>query len=731
MVDPTMSKLPGEKMFKNYAKIPVLLLMWTAYILLFSFLQAANVPIDNEKQTIVPPETNRLCLTMIVKNEERIIERCLMSVKDIVDCISICDTGSTDNTIEIIEKFMQENKIPGKVHRHAWKNFGHNRTLSAQAAQKTLIGLGFPLLNTYLLLLDADMILRINSDFNKDHLKEDSYMVLQKSFWISYYNCRLVRASMPWECVGVTHEYWSCKVPSRSGNLETLWIDDREDGGCKAEKFERDVKLLTQGLKDEPDNARYMFYLAQSYKCLKNYDEAIRWYKARIEKEGWKEEVWYSKVMIGECYEDMGFWDHALHWYLDAYQCNPNRAETLQKIAKHYRQNSQNDLAYLFAIQGSRIPYPHGEILFVAHPVYDYLFDEEISIAAYYTSFKDEGLAAANRLILKRNVPTNTKEQAYKNLLFYVQNLKKADFQPIEIELPLIREGLQERYNPMNPSIQKTDDGYHLICRTVNYSQTGAVDFKSRDPLDGTIRTKNFLIHYNHDFKIVSQKEIIENLPKNLWKSSVEGLEDCRLFRLKNTNWFTCSTRGTHPKNIGQSLCKLEDASSATSTIKVEKFIPLQGPDENKCEKNWLPFIHDDEIYMVYSYDPFIIYKINQANGSCEPVVQYEPSHDFSHFRGSAAPIEFDDGYLMLVHEVVFNTQRYYLHRFLYLDKNFTIKKLSKPFTFLHKGIEYSCGMTLDHSGKKCIIPIGFEDQQAYLVSIDLETIRSLLEPLP
>ena len=213
----------------------------------------------------------------------------------------------------------------------------------------------------------------------------DMYLLLQKNTSLAYYNTRLVQASMPWECVGVTHEYWACKAPIQEAQLETLWIDDHDDGGSKSDKFERDIKLLTEGLKDEPDNVRYMFYLAQSYKCLRKFDEAIRWYNARIEKGGWKEEIWYSKFMIGEIYEDIEFWDQALHSYLAAYEHNPDRAEPLQKIATSLSyQRTRIALAYLFAKQGSRIPYPKDQLLFISYPVYDYQFDEEISIAAYY-----------------------------------------------------------------------------------------------------------------------------------------------------------------------------------------------------------------------------------------------------------------------------------------------------------------------------------------------------------
>ena len=49
--------------------------------------------------------TASICLTMIVKNESKIIERCFDSVKDYIDTWCICDTGSTDGTQDIIKKY--------------------------------------------------------------------------------------------------------------------------------------------------------------------------------------------------------------------------------------------------------------------------------------------------------------------------------------------------------------------------------------------------------------------------------------------------------------------------------------------------------------------------------------------------------------------------------------------------------------------------------------------------
>jgi glycosyltransferase involved in cell wall biosynthesis len=723
----------------NYAKHFILSLVIAFGILNVPFISLAAGELQASSTQVVTPKAskNKLCLTMIVKNESRIIERCLNSVKGIVDCVSICDTGSTDNTVALIESFLEKNHIPGKVHNDPWKNFGYNRTNSALLAQKTLVDLGFPLERTYLLFLDADMLLEVSPNFNKDALIDDSYLMIQRSCSLSYYNLRLARASLTWDCVGVTHEYWASKGNVKRGQIETLVIDDKEDGGCKADKFERDVRLLTQGLKDEPNNERYMFYLAQSYKCLRQFDDSIKWYKERIAKGGWKEEVFYAKYMIGECYEGKNDWEKALTWYLDAYQTNPKRAETLQKIANHYRNANQNDLAYMFAAQGKKIPYPTEEILFVSHPVYNYQFDEEISIAGFYTPQKNEGYDSLNKLLLSKDVPSHVKGQAQNNLMFYVEKLKNAELKKVDVEAPLLKKGLPDTYKPMNPSIVKTENGYDVNCRFVNYIQKGAKEYKFLDTDDykECCITKNILIHYDKNFKRLSQEEIVEDLPrqrvKGTWLSDThKGFEDLRIFRLNNKTMFTATTFDTNSQNRQISLGRLEDKPSK-GIVKVDKLVPLKGPDPARCEKNWLPFVKDGELLIVYNYNPFSIVKPNFETGELTTVVNYVPKHDFSSFRGSSAPVEFDKGYLAVVHEVIFKDRRYYTHRFIYLDKNFNITRVSKPFTFKDLSVEYACGMTMNHEGNKMIVSVGIEDAEAQLCFIDLSTIRKLLEPLP
>jgi glycosyltransferase involved in cell wall biosynthesis len=94
---------------------------------------------------------------MIVKNESKIIKRLLETVVPLVDTYCICDTGSTDNTVEIIRTFFDKVGITGKIVEEPFRNFEYNRNY----ALKQCYGMDNA---DYILFLDADMVLHINKD---------------------------------------------------------------------------------------------------------------------------------------------------------------------------------------------------------------------------------------------------------------------------------------------------------------------------------------------------------------------------------------------------------------------------------------------------------------------------------------------------------------------------------------------------------------------------------------
>lgn len=475
--------------------------------------------------------------------------------------------------------------------------------------------------------------------------------------------------------------------------------------------------------------------LAETFFKLDHHEEAIKCYQRTIDAGASKEEKWYAEYQTANAYLKLGQWNDALKWYNEAFFTDPGRAEPLEKMTTYYRLNGRPDIAYAFAKQGKEIPYPGNEAFFVEPATYDYRFDEEISLTAYYVSNREEGLEAANRLIFNRKTPKGVKENTQRNIIFYVDKLLNTNFIPLNFQLPMVREDLGLPYKATNPSIIKTDDGYSVICRTIAYTQKGGLLFKPIDPSitdwHANMRTRNFLLKYTKDLTLISQTEIIDSLSEKLrpfTKVRYSGIEDCRIFSIDPIGFTgtVLTTTAETPIKIG--LCFA--ANNPDNTVNVETLIPLKVERQQWVEKNWLPFVLNETLYIVYFYDPFAIYEVDQETGATKKVVKYTPKCDFSQFRGSAGPISFDDGYLIVVHEVISKETNTYLHRFLYLDQDFQIQKISNPFTYRHQGVEFCCGMTIDHSGENLLMGIGIEDAEAFIAITDLSTVRDMLKPI-
>ena len=96
-----------------------------------------------------------ISLCMIVKNESRILARCLSSIADLMDEIIIIDTGSTDNTKEIAREYTD------KVFDFTWTgSFADARNYSFSKATQD-----------YIYCADADEVLDDKNRERFDHLK--------------------------------------------------------------------------------------------------------------------------------------------------------------------------------------------------------------------------------------------------------------------------------------------------------------------------------------------------------------------------------------------------------------------------------------------------------------------------------------------------------------------------------------------------------------------------------
>ena len=136
---------------------------------------------------------NRICLNMIVKNESRIIERCISSVYHLIDTWCIVDTGSTDGTQEIIKELLKDK--PGELIEKPWVNFGHNRNEALELAERW---------GEWTLLTDADMVL-VDEGFDKSTLDLSicGYDIIQENHGTRYNNFRILNSSKEWKILGM------------------------------------------------------------------------------------------------------------------------------------------------------------------------------------------------------------------------------------------------------------------------------------------------------------------------------------------------------------------------------------------------------------------------------------------------------------------------------------------------------------------------------------------------
>lgn len=355
------------------------------------------------------PKKPTICLCMIVKNEARVIERCLASVRDVIDTWVISDTGSNDGTQDLIRMALAG--IPGELHEEPWQNFGHNRSLNINHA------LGKA---DYLLFIDADMTVRRQGPLPL--LTSDAYMIGHIGD-LAYRIKRLVRGDMAWHYEGVTHEYLTTHQEHTTAHLDAWAIEHFADGGSRADKFTRDARLLRNDLQRDPTNSRTVFYLAQTLRDLDDTAQAIELYERRARMGGWEEEIYYSLLQSGVLKADSGDWSGGMEALTRAWETRPTRLEACYELVTRLRKLGHHHTAHSFARTGIDKDLPADDILFVHPWVYQWGLLFEYSITTYWTGDPEASVATCDQLLAIDSLPKKYREQTLHNREFGARQL--------------------------------------------------------------------------------------------------------------------------------------------------------------------------------------------------------------------------------------------------------------------------------------------------------------------
>jgi glycosyltransferase involved in cell wall biosynthesis/2-polyprenyl-3-methyl-5-hydroxy-6-metoxy-1,4-benzoquinol methylase len=384
-----------------------------------------------------PHDGSKVCLCMIVKDETRVIERCLRSMAKSFDCWCIVDTGSTDGTQHLVKHLLSN--VPGELHELPWRGFSASRNDSIELAEKVAQEHGA----THLLINDADDVME--GTVPKD-LDKDVYEIAVHHGIMDHARPQLFRIGKNFRFKGGrVHEYLSTTGASSYVRAEGVAIRITGGGSRSADgvkKYLSDAAVLEEEMLENPVDGRPVFYCAQSYRdagvtladrtpdkknpeCDVLYDKALALYEKRAAMGGVPHEVFESLMKIAWIHtvQDRDV-DTIIKAYLRAFENRPSRAEPLYYLGRYLRmKHSRHALASLMQASASLMKKPSD---FLVEPeIYSWRAKDELSVCLYWIGRHEDNVRLSASMLKDPSVPQSEHPRIQSNINFSLNALGK------------------------------------------------------------------------------------------------------------------------------------------------------------------------------------------------------------------------------------------------------------------------------------------------------------------
>ena len=435
------------------------------------------------------------------------------------------------------------------------------------------------------------------------------------------------------------------------------------------------------------------------------------------------EEIWYARLQEARCHWALGDGDGFVRQALDLCNQRPNRAEPLFDLARFHRERGMHETAAHFAEAGLALARPGDDAKFVEDFVYEYGFREELSIAGFYCrdpARKDRSFAACNWLALNRNIPEDTRNLSRGHLSFYVrpasEPMPSFTVRPVGFLPP-------DGWRPTNASVARRADEILVVQPSVNYALEDG-NYQASDGLP--VGTRIFLLRLGPALDVEASVEILP--PVNLLtpaSGQMRVLEEPRLFAWRGALWCSAAARELSPEGwCRQVLARIDESGAGPYRLVDCRVLEPEG--QRRHERHWMPLVErasaeakGERLRLVHLGDPTRI-----VDDEGQLVAESTPAIAADAFRVGTQAVEFDGGWLALIHEqVAGDTSAAYHQRFIWFNELCALRGVSRPFFFMTNGVEFAAGLAWHPDSKRLIVSYG-----ASLAMVDAGEVRAILE---
>ena len=307
-----------------------------------------------------------ISLCMIVKNEEKVLARCLDSIRSAVEEIIIVDTGSTDRTKEIAARYTKQ------IYDFAWQDdFSAARNESFSKAKMD-----------YLLWLDADDVIESEQLQALIRLKEELSPQVQTVMMqyhtafdedgravFRYYRERLVRRD--------SHPVWKGRVHEAIDYSGPVLYSDIviSHRSVKTSYSDRNLKIYERQLREEQTlSPRDTFYYGRELYYHRRYEQAAETLEQFLRSDGgWVENKIEACKILSYCYGELGLEQHEFSALTRSFLYGDPRAEICCEIGNYLMQAASYSGAVFWFKLARSIPHHDKSGSFVSDDCYGYL----------------------------------------------------------------------------------------------------------------------------------------------------------------------------------------------------------------------------------------------------------------------------------------------------------------------------------------------------------------------